>query len=207
MSGEPDSFFRKQPRQSRSRAMVTAVLDAADQLLRAGLPNAPLERVASRAGVGIGSLYDYFANANGVWGAVIERLTAENFARLEQVVRDTEDLPLKEAAPRILDAALETYLASPAHTRGVMIAVFRLGWLTPIIRERDRFAALLARRVRRSVPSLSEREAELRCEVLCDAVMGVALSELWRERTPKESAAVRTRVAALLESWVDGLES
>ena len=107
---------------------------------------------------------------------------------------------------RIFDATFETYLTSPAHTRAVMIAVFRLGWLTPVIRERDRFARLLAWRVRASLPHLPERDVVLRCELLCDAAMGVMLSELWRERSAEDLAAVRRNLLMLIETWVKGLD-
>lgn len=52
---------RKQPVQERSRATVEAVLEATLQvLLREGLAGLTTTRVAERAGVSVGTLYQYF---------------------------------------------------------------------------------------------------------------------------------------------------
>ena len=54
---------RKSPAQSRSRATVEAILDAAAHiLLTQGIGAASTNRIAGKAGVSIGSLYQYFPN-------------------------------------------------------------------------------------------------------------------------------------------------
>ena len=54
---------RKQPRQARSSDLVAAVLEAATQVLgEVGAERFTTARVAERAGVSIGSLYQYFPN-------------------------------------------------------------------------------------------------------------------------------------------------
>ena len=54
-------FMRKTPSQSRSMATVNAILAAAAQvLIEVGYGNANTNKIAERAGVGIGSLYEYF---------------------------------------------------------------------------------------------------------------------------------------------------
>lgn len=57
--------------------MVNAIIAAADQLLERNEDPSKVsfEGVARRAGVGIGSLYDYFA---------VARITEANFAALER---------------------------------------------------------------------------------------------------------------------------
>jgi AcrR family transcriptional regulator len=68
---------RKIPRQARSLATVEVILDAAALLLvDEGYEQATTNRIAERAGVSIGSLYQYFPNREAVVAAVAQRLKA-----------------------------------------------------------------------------------------------------------------------------------
>lgn len=202
-------YLRKKPQQSRSRAVVSAILEAADQLLtRAGDPEkVSLQGIASRAGVGIGSLYDYFSNRENVLGAFLARITDANFARLEADVAATRELPFEQALPLIVDATMKMYLEQPERTRATIAAIARLGWMKPVVVERDRFAAVLTQRLVHSYPELDVNRAQLTVEVLCDSVIGVVAGELWRTRTPEESARVRREVSALVMDTVKRLRT
>lgn len=206
MPDESD-FLRKKPQQSRSRSVVNAIIEAADQLLeRTGDPNkVSLQGIAQRAGVGIGSLYDYFANREGLLGAFLARLTDANFAALEKEVVGTQSMPFDQALPAIVDATLRTYLEKPDRTRAIIQAIARLGWMKPVIEERDRFAAVLTRRLHAEHPDVELAKVQLMAEVMCDAVMGVVTSELWRERDAQRSIDVREEVVTLVRTRVAAL--
>lgn len=56
---------RKQPRQQRSRATWEAILDGAAQVFgQLGYAGTTTNKVAERAGVSIGSLYQYFPSSS-----------------------------------------------------------------------------------------------------------------------------------------------
>lgn len=58
---------RKQPRQARSRHAVAAILEAAARILaRDGYAGLTTNKTAELAGVGIGSLYQYFPNKDAL---------------------------------------------------------------------------------------------------------------------------------------------
>jgi AcrR family transcriptional regulator len=70
MSLEP----RKKPLQQRARATYDAILEAAAHIIgRHGLAGYNTNAVALRAGVSIGSLYQYFPNKDAMMVALIER--------------------------------------------------------------------------------------------------------------------------------------
>ena len=67
---------RKQPKQSRSTELVDTILEAAVQVLRTeGAQRFTTTRVAERAGVSVGSLYQYFPNK----AAILFRLQTDEW--------------------------------------------------------------------------------------------------------------------------------
>lgn len=177
-----EPVFKKQPRQSRSRSVVGAVVEALEQLIdRAGDgTEISMRSVAKRAGVGVGSVYDYFNGQDGVFGAFLQQLTRGNFEALERVVREGEALPLGVALTRVLSAAIATYLTQPKKTRAAITFIVRLGQVEAIVRERDRFGELLVARIRKDRPERSVDEVTATVRLALDAGMGVIMAELWR---------------------------
>lgn len=80
---------KKQPTQARSRATFQAILDATARILsREGYAALNTNRIASLAGVGIASLYEYFPGKEAIVAALAER-------ELEGLVnRVAADLPV-----------------------------------------------------------------------------------------------------------------
>ncbi len=193
-----DPYMRKQPRQSRSRALVESVLEAMDQLLMKGSEQLSLHEIARRAGVGIGSLYDYFSDADGLWGSLVRRLTQANFDALQLRLASTRDRPLSETVGDMVDATLATYLDNPARTRAVIVAIVRLGLGKYIVAERDRFAAVLAGRVLAEWPKADPVRIIEQMRLVCDLMMGVVTGDLWREADPAERERVHASLRLLI---------
>lgn len=196
----PPEPLRKQPKQSRSRALVASILEAAGDLLGKGSENPaeiPMQKIADRAGVGIGSLYDYFANSEGVWSGFIEWINERNFATLEAKTIGAGST-FTERLPSMVDASLSLYLDAPGRTRGVVIAIVRMGWIQRVVHDRDRFAHMLAQKLSAEHPQVPRERFDRLGEVLCDAIIGIVLGELWRERTETARAEVRQVLRALV---------
>src|SRR5579875_3230843 len=80
---------RKLPVQARSAASVDAILQATIQvLLRAGKERLTTTRVALRAGVSVGTLYQYFPNKSALLQAVLRRHLNEVTETVEIVCRE-----------------------------------------------------------------------------------------------------------------------
>lgn len=91
---------RRVPKQSRSTGTVEAIVEAAAQVFeRHGYASGTTNRIAERAGVSIGSVYQYFPNKDTILLALVRRHIAEvtellgpytqllrNGARLEEVL-------------------------------------------------------------------------------------------------------------------------
>ncbi|WP_245641408.1 TetR/AcrR family transcriptional regulator [Paraburkholderia bannensis] len=71
--------------QRRSTATVDAILEAAARILEhSGFAHYTTNAIAERAGVSVGSLYQYFPNRDALTAALIERESAPLLAALEQ---------------------------------------------------------------------------------------------------------------------------
>ena len=98
MTNKPVSLQRVKPRQSRSRATVDAILEAAAQLLEAaGEPGFNTNAIAERAGVGIGSIYRYFPDKQEI---LIEMGRREMAHVAAQIAADAASRPKGISADR-----------------------------------------------------------------------------------------------------------
>jgi AcrR family transcriptional regulator len=125
-----DISSRKKPKQARSNDLVAAVLEAALQVLaQEGAQRFTTTRVAERAGVSVGSIYQYFPNK----ASILFRLQADEWKRtsalLHGILADASRPPLarlrllvhafvksecEEAAVRVaLDDAAPLYRDAP----------------------------------------------------------------------------------------------
>ncbi len=89
---------RREPSQDRSRRLVAAVVEASAHVLEQhGHEGATIQRIADRAGVSVGSVYQYF----GTKAAVLDALTEELLARLLRSVEPAMNEPGRTFAERI----------------------------------------------------------------------------------------------------------
>ncbi|MGY2366612.1 TetR family transcriptional regulator [Pseudomonas azotoformans] len=81
----PRISTRKQPQQARSTELVAAILQAAIQVLaKEGATRFTTARVAEKAGVSVGSVYQYFPNK----AAILFRLQSDEWQQTTQMLRD-----------------------------------------------------------------------------------------------------------------------
>lgn len=81
----PRISTRKQPQQARSTELVAAILEAAIQVLaKEGATRFTTARVAEKAGVSVGSVYQYFPNK----AAILFRLQSDEWQQTTQMLRD-----------------------------------------------------------------------------------------------------------------------
>jgi AcrR family transcriptional regulator len=113
------STLRKAPRQARSRATVDAILDAGAQVLgRSGWAKFTTNAVADRAGVSIGSLYQYFPNKNVLADAIRRRHFDEVLLVLTAVGDDAS--PVGERVESLIAGMIAIHSVNPALHRVLM---------------------------------------------------------------------------------------
>ncbi|MRW87983.1 TetR family transcriptional regulator [Pseudoduganella sp. FT26W] len=120
---------RKQPSQARSTQTVETILEGAAHILeQRGLDAYTTNAIADRAGVSIGSLYQYFPTKDAVTVALIER-------ELTDLVREATQalaLPNRAAALRqLIEIAVRHQLRRPALAALLDVEQRRLAALMP----------------------------------------------------------------------------
>ena len=133
---------RKRPLQARARQTVEAIVEAAARILESqGRDRLTTNAVAERAGVSIGTLYQYFPDKEALVGALIARETS-------LLVDEAERARAQASGPVALDmligAAVAHQLRRPALARLLDFEESRLPFDAGTQRVREEFQAILA---------------------------------------------------------------
>ncbi|MEM9375153.1 MAG: TetR/AcrR family transcriptional regulator, partial [Pseudomonadota bacterium] len=100
---KPNALYsmRKTPIQDRSKATIDAILSAATRiLLTIGYDKASTNKIAELAGVGIGSLYEYFPGKEAIYAEVRRREDQRLF-----------DLTMNRAEPETLQELIRSHVS------------------------------------------------------------------------------------------------
>ena len=100
---------RKSPVQARSAASMDAILEATIQvLLQVGKERLTTTKVALRAGVSVGTLYQYFPNKSALLQATLKRHLGEVTEAVELVCTEQKGGTLRQMATALVTAFLNT---------------------------------------------------------------------------------------------------
>lgn len=115
---------RKRPLQSRAVATVAAIIEAAAHILeKDGLDGYSTNAIAERAGVSIGSLYQYFPNKDAITRALIAR---ESRSLLDAVATAPQSEDWRATITDMIRAAVEHQLRRPGLARLIDVVESRL---------------------------------------------------------------------------------
>jgi AcrR family transcriptional regulator len=116
---KPQISSRKQPKQARSTELVATILEAAVQVLaKEGAQRFTTVRVAEKAGVSVGSLYQYFPNK----AAILFRLQSDEWRQttglLRGILEDVKRPPLER-----LRSLVHAFIRSECDEAGMRVAL------------------------------------------------------------------------------------
>ena len=198
---------RKQPRQARSTELVSAILEAAIQVLaKEGAARFTTARVAEKAGVSVGSVYQYFPNK----AAILFRLQSDEWRQttdlLRAILEDVDRPPFE----RLRDL-VHAFIRSECEEAQMRVA---LGDAAPLYRDapeaQDAKAAgagIVQGFMREVLPSVSEAT-----RVLAGDLIKATLSQVGKDfsespRTSAEIAAYADAMADMFRAYLEGLSA
>jgi len=105
---------RRSPVQGRAQATVDTILKAAAQILaRHGAEAATTNAIAERAGVSVGSLYQYFANREALMSELVRRHVTAMQEVLAGALAGLSARPLPEAVAQLVAAIVAAHRVAP----------------------------------------------------------------------------------------------
>lgn len=105
---------RKTPRQARSQAMVEVILESTARVLaERGYAGTNTNVVAERAGVSVGSVYQYFPNKDSLVTALHERHGAQMYAAIATVLATERPDGLRGHVQAMVRALLAAHRVAP----------------------------------------------------------------------------------------------
>jgi AcrR family transcriptional regulator len=196
---------RKAPQQARSNDLVAAVLDAAVQVLEAeGAQRFTTARVAERAGVSVGSLYQYFPNK----AAILFRLQSDEWRRTSALLRTILEDHTTAPGTR-LRALVHAFIRSECEEATIRIA---LNDAAPFYRDAPEAseahadsARIVAAFLRESAPGASDAERALAGDLIKTTLSAVGSRFSAIPRPREEIHAYAEALADMLCTYLDRL--
>ena len=137
---------RKLPKQLRSRETVDAIFTAAMQLLdRNDVKDPSVQTIADRAGVSVGSLYQYFPSKESLVSALLRFHLEQQLTGLEKSLEETQGLPAEIAAERLIDGLIGAKQSRLKIERALIRFFCRVGDLFTLTEFDDRINAVVER--------------------------------------------------------------
>lgn len=199
MPGKSAKSPRRKPKQARARDTLEVVLEAAARVLvQRGYAAATTNRIAEAAGVGVGTVYEYFADKDAVFEALIEReiasLAAAFAAREASNARD-EAPDLETAVGELITAGVVAMRHGPELYRALE-AVPGASFRRHLAAAREGVISQVRRLLEVHREEVVVDELDLAAFVVVSAVEGVGANASSRdldERLVRELTALVTR--------------
>jgi AcrR family transcriptional regulator len=201
----PRISSRKLPKQARSAELVTAILEAAVQVLaREGAARFTTARVAEKAGVSVGSVYQYFPNK----AAILFRLQTDEWRQttdlLRSILEDTRRPPLER-----LRALVHAFVRSECEEAQMRTA---LNDAAPLYRDapeateaRSSGVGIIQAFMREALPDTPEAKRALAADLIKMTLKEVASAFSETPRTEAEIAAHADAMADMFTAYLKSL--
>lgn len=198
--------LRKQPQQARSNELIAAVLEAAVQVLeKEGASRFTTARVAEKAGVSVGSLYQYFPNK----AAILFRLQSDEWRQTAELwarILADADRPALER----LRALVHAFIRSECDEAKMRIA---LNDAAPLYRDAPeaRDARTSAERafqafMQEALPAASTTTRALAGDLITTTLSAVGKRFSESPRTPAQIQAYADAMADMFCAYLKGIE-
>lgn len=162
---------RKRPVQQRSAATVEAIQDATLQVLRRdGYAALTTTRVAERAGVSVGTLYQYFPDKRSLVTALMVRYFALMTGAVERAAQEVVGAPLEQGLRHTLQALMAVKRENLGLALAIRAPMVELDGASLVRASTRQLVGVVAAFLRTALPRLKQVDA--RAAVVLSALEG-----------------------------------
>ena len=193
---------RKAPVQARSTASVDAILKATVQVLvRVGKEKLTTTRVAARAGVSVGTLYQYFPNKSALLRAAMGLHVQEILAEVDKVCLAQKGQPVEQMAEALAVAFLAVKMRDPKKSRALYAVTSDVEGAkiaaSAVARANNVIVGLL-----QSAPEVLTTDLQLMATVLQSTIAGVKRQLLESDMPEAQFEAMQRELVLMVRSYV-----
>jgi AcrR family transcriptional regulator len=195
------SLARRRPRQERSQHKVGLILEATQQLLdQGGIDSLTTNAVAEKAGVSIGTVYQYFDSKQAILNALADREIEALAARVLVALQRSPQQPVEALVKTLVSAVLDSYGGRRRVHRILMEHALTRGPGTRLNPLLEAVTTLLTEPARESQAPGASTIAPADAFVLTHAVAGVMRALIatpdWTDKRDEVEAALIRLMAA-----------
>jgi len=143
--------MRKNAKQTRAKQSVSAILEATTQLLeRSEIDQISTNHIAERAGVSIGTLYQYFPNKTAIFVAIAEQDIERRFKLVAEALSEADGALAEDATRQMMRAFIRSFADATHNAALIRVLMATRSTAETRILPVDTIAKLLAETVSRS---------------------------------------------------------
>jgi AcrR family transcriptional regulator len=196
---------RKSPEQDRSKATVEAIVEAAAHILiKHGYDAFTTNRVAEKAGVSIGSLYQYFPNKDALLSELMRRHVAEIERGIEEMAELARTAPLAEVIRVGILQNVRSHQIDPALHRVLSEEVPRLGALDWKVAFAERMEARVRGMLEARKSEISVADIDVAVYIMTRTVEAVVHSAVCDQTKAMASGLLAEELTRMLVGFLTG---
>ncbi len=191
---------RNEGLQSRAKETIKTIIEAATQLLEEkGAPGFSTNKIVERAGVSIGTLYQYFPNKEAILQFLVERLfnrAAENMVRTIEAL-DTDGADLEQVVARLVEQFFKNFDQEKNVYRQFLMSVVSVNHLKFMLKNDEKVAAALKAKFSPLQSEMREIDWNHSIFLVLYALKGIQFGTLFSE-VSFDRAQTRREVAMMI---------
>ncbi|WP_448651499.1 TetR/AcrR family transcriptional regulator [Pseudomonas fluorescens] len=193
---------RKSAVQARSVATVEALHTATLQVLtQQGLIRCTTTRVAERAGMSVGSLYQYYPNRDALLAAVLQKHLEWVAEAVELACSRHQQLPVAEMASGLVTALLNAKLRDQGVSKALYAIAGERGGAELVARINARMVAVIAAMLRTATDAQFD-DPLLTAGIALSAIVGPVRTLLEGNASPAFEAGLEQQTTLLLKAYL-----